>query len=111
MRALWRGERVSRRGLVRVDRCRLYSLPETPPLLLAAALGPATAARAGAWADGLPTLARRRNWMREVIDASRENGGRGKPVYVQAKVSWAPTDEEALRQAHDPWRTNVFPGP
>jgi hypothetical protein len=26
-------------------------------------------------------------------------------------VSWAPTEDEALRIAHDQWRTNVFPPP
>ena len=26
-------------------------------------------------------------------------------------MSWAPTEEEALRIAHDQWRTNVFPPP
>jgi hypothetical protein len=28
---------------------------------------------------------------------------------VQAKISWAPTDDEALGIAHEQWRTNVFP--
>jgi len=30
---------------------------------------------------------------------------------VQAHVSWAATEDEALRIAHDQWRTNVFPPP
>jgi probable non-F420 flavinoid oxidoreductase len=111
LRALWAGETVTHRGLVAVDRAKLWTRPASPPLLLAAALGPETARRAGGWADGLLTIAQRRDWMKDVLDAFRAGGGRGKPVFVQAKVSWAPTDEDALREAHDQWRTNVFPGP
>ena len=110
MRALWAGGTVSRRGLVKVDRAKLWTRPARPPLLLAAALGPATAERAGAWADGLVTLAQRRDWMKEVIDAFRRGGGEGKPVFLQVKLCWAEDEEEALREAHDQWRTNVFPG-
>ena len=39
------------------------------------------------------------------------DGGEGKPVAVQVHLSWAETDEDALRIAHDQWRTNVFPPP
>ena len=110
MRRLWAGETVSHRGHVRVDRARVWSRPAEPPLLFAAVMGPKTAVWAGGWADGLMTIAQRRDWMKEVIDAFRRGGGEGKPVHVQAKVSWAATDEEALRVAHDQWRTNIFPG-
>ena len=30
---------------------------------------------------------------------------------LQVHLSWAPTEEEALRIAHDQWRTNVFDPP
>ena len=43
-----------------------------------------------------------------MIDAFRTGGGEGKPIRVQVKVAWAPTDDEALAGAHEQWRTNVF---
>jgi hypothetical protein len=49
--------------------------------------------------------------LEEMIDAFRSNGGEGKRLVLQVHLSWAPTEEEALRIAHDQWRTNVFPPP
>ena len=108
IRALLRGETVTHRGLVTVEEARLWSLPATPPPLFAAAITPETARWAGGWADGLITVGRGRDEMRSVVDAFREGGGHGKPMWLQAQVSWARTDEEALAAAHDQWRTNIF---
>jgi alkanesulfonate monooxygenase SsuD/methylene tetrahydromethanopterin reductase-like flavin-dependent oxidoreductase (luciferase family) len=46
-----------------------------------------------------------------VIGAFREGGGEGKPIHLQVHLSWAETEDEALRIAHDQWRTNVFGPP
>ena len=46
-----------------------------------------------------------------MIAAFREGGGEGKPIRLQVHLCWAATDEEALRIAHDQWRTNVFAPP
>ena len=43
VRRLWRGEEVSHRGHVTVDRARLWSLPEVPPELVAGAVSAETA--------------------------------------------------------------------
>jgi probable non-F420 flavinoid oxidoreductase len=101
-RALLAGEEVSHDGLVRVDRARLWSLPETPPALLAAAVTPQTARWAAEWADGLITVNQPVEQLREVLDAYRGAGGRG-PVNLQVHVCWAPDDDVALRQAHELW--------
>ena len=45
-----------------------------------------------------------------MIAAFRSNGGEGKRLVLQVHLSWA-ASEEALRVAHDQWRTNVFPPP
>jgi probable non-F420 flavinoid oxidoreductase len=111
IRALFRGEVVNHDGLVTVDRAKLWTLPAEPPALLATAVSPETAAFAGEWADGLITINQPRAQLTKVIDAFREHGGAGKPVAVQVHVSWAESDDEALRIAHDQWRTNVFPPP
>ena len=111
MRALLRGEEVTHRGLVVVDRARLWTLPPSPPDLLAAAVSPATARWAARWADGLITVAQQPTVLRDVVAAFRDGGGEGKPIYLQVHVSWAPTDEEAAAIAFDQWRTNIFDPP
>ena len=111
IRALFAGEVVDHDGLVRVDRARLWTLPERPPALIGAAVTPETARWCGGWADGLVTINQPRATLERVIAAFREGGGEGKPVRLQVHLSWAPTEEEALRIAHDQWRTNVFAPP
>ena len=111
IRALLQGEEVSQDGLVRVDRARLWTLPSAPVPLIGAALSVGTARWCGQWADGLITVHMPPDKLCPILDAFREGGGEGKPVRVQVKVAWAPTEDEALAGAHDQWRTNVFPSP
>jgi probable non-F420 flavinoid oxidoreductase len=108
IRALLRGDEVSVDGHVVVDRARLWTLPATPPPLVGAALSEETAAWCGGWADGLVTVHAPPERLRRVIDAFRSGGGEGRPVRVQVKVSWAPSDDEALAAAYEQWRTNVL---
>ena len=110
IRALLRGEEVTHEGLVRVDRARVWSLPETPPALIGAAVSKETAGRVGTWADGLVTVARPLDELRPVVDAFREAGGEDKPVLLQAHIAWAEDEATALAIAHEQWRTNVFGG-
>jgi probable non-F420 flavinoid oxidoreductase len=111
MRALFAGEVVDHDGLVRVDRARLWTLPPEPPNLIGAAVTEETARWCGSWADGLVTINQPRETLERLIDAFREGGGEGRPLYLQVHLSWAEDDEEALRIAHDQWRTNVFRPP
>jgi probable non-F420 flavinoid oxidoreductase len=111
MRALFAGETVTHDGHVRVDRAKLYTLPPAPPPLIGPAISVETAGWAGEWADGLATVNQPRAKLEEMIDAFRSNGGEGKRLVLQVHLSWAATEEEALRIAHDQWRTNVFPPP
>ncbi|MGL5931204.1 MAG: TIGR03885 family FMN-dependent LLM class oxidoreductase [Dermatophilaceae bacterium] len=110
IRRLLAGEEVSHDGLVTVNRARLWTRPEEPPPLVAPAVTPASAARHAAWADGLVTVNQPRERLQEVLDAYRGAGGRG-PARLQVHVSWAPTEEEATRIAHDQWRSNVLGPP
>jgi probable non-F420 flavinoid oxidoreductase len=108
IRALLRGEEVSQDGHVRVDRARLWSLPEQVPPLFGAAVSEETARVVGGWADGLITVRQPVDVLRRVIDAFREGGGDRKPAAVQVHLSWAEDEETAVAIAHDQWRTNVF---
>jgi probable non-F420 flavinoid oxidoreductase len=104
IRALLNGERVTHRGTVTVVDAELYSRPAQPPPLFGAAVTAASAELVGRWADGLLTVAHKPQALKPVIDAFRRGGGEGKPIYIQIALSWARSDTEALRVAHDQWK-------
>ncbi|MEV2271702.1 TIGR03885 family FMN-dependent LLM class oxidoreductase [Nonomuraea africana] len=108
IRALLAGQEVTHEGLVTVDRARLWTLPTEPPDLVGAAVSEETARWCAEWADGLITVGGPQ--AAGVARAYREAGGRGR-LRLQVHLSWAPTEEEALRLAHDQWRSNVFAPP
>ncbi|USX55442.1 TIGR03885 family FMN-dependent LLM class oxidoreductase [Lentzea sp. HUAS12] len=110
IRALLRGEEVSHDGLVTVDRAKLWTLPDEVPLLIGAAVSPATARWCAEWADGLITVNAPPERLREVADAYRDAGGRGK-LHLQVHLSWDPDEDAALATAHEQWRSNVFQPP
>jgi coenzyme F420-dependent glucose-6-phosphate dehydrogenase len=103
MRALWAGETVSTRGHIVTESARLYSRPERPPLLLGAALTPATARFVASWADGLITAASDTDRMRAVVDGFRDVAD-AKPIFLQRTVSYAATQGAAEAAAVDQWR-------
>lgn len=103
IRALWRGETVTRQGTVVVDRATLYTRPERPPLLLGAATTAATAAWVASWADGLLTVNSDPETMAEVVDAFRQHGGEGKPMFLQAMVGYDPQEDAAWEAARRNW--------
>ncbi|MET0132630.1 MAG: TIGR03885 family FMN-dependent LLM class oxidoreductase [Kibdelosporangium sp.] len=110
IRALLAGEEVSHDGLVTVDRARLWTRPSEQPLLVGAAVSVETARQCAAWADGLITVNAPAEHLREMAEAYREAGGRGK-LALQVHLSWAADDETATRIAHEQWRSNVFAPP
>jgi coenzyme F420-dependent glucose-6-phosphate dehydrogenase len=110
IKRLLNGEKVSHDGLVKVAHAKLYTLPVKLPLLVGAAITKETAAWMGSWADGLITVAKPYEELKEVVDAFRANGGEGKPVYLKVQLAYDDTEEAALMGAHDQWRTNIFQG-
>jgi coenzyme F420-dependent glucose-6-phosphate dehydrogenase len=104
IRRLWAGEPVSMDGHIKMSSARLYVTPARPPLLLAAALSPATARWAASWSDGLITVASSRTNMKAVVDAFREGGGADKPMFLQVSLSYAPSEDEAVPCAYEQWR-------
>lgn len=110
IRDLLQGKEVSHEGLVTVDRARLWTRPSQPVQLLGAAVSAETAGWCAGWADGLITIAADEKTLRQVISAYRDSGGRGK-VCLQVHLSYAADEDEALRIAHEQWRTNVFAPP
>ena len=82
MRALFAGEEVSHDGHVIVDRARLWTLPETPPPLLCAAVSEATARWGGEWADGLATVNAPVEHLRRMLDAFGADGRKVLQVHL-----------------------------
>ena len=108
IRALWDGETVTRTGLVDILNAELHTRPAEPPPSFAAAVTAGTARWAAGWADGLITVAHPLAKMRDVVDAFRQHGGEDKELYLQMQISYAQSDEQALTNAHEQWKTNIF---
>jgi probable non-F420 flavinoid oxidoreductase len=109
IRRLFAGEKVTHNGLITVRDATLYTRPAIQPMILGAALTPQTAALHGSWADGLLTVAYEPEQLAPILQAFRDNGGAGKPVYLKFQLSYARRTEDALEGAFHQWRNNVLP--
>ena len=110
IRRMLKGDEVSHQGLVTVDRARLWEIPDPQPRLVGPAVSLESAARVAAWSEGMVTVNQPLGRLREMVQAHRGAGGTG-PLALQVHLSWATTQAEAERIAHDQWRSNVFGEP
>src|SRR5690606_29077077 len=108
IRSLWNGETVTHHGLVTVSEAKLYSRPVNPPLLAGAAITEKTARWLGSWADALITVSHPVDKLKNIINAFREGGGEGKPLFLKMQLSYDTSDEKALEGAFNQWKTNIF---
>lgn len=108
IRALWAGETVNHIGRVIVENAKLYTRPQNPPLIVGAAITEKTAAWVGSWADALITVSAPPEKLKKVVDAFRQGGGEGKPMYLKVQLSYDKDDKKALLGAHEQWRANIF---
>lgn len=108
MKSLWAGGTVTHHGYVNIEEATLYTRPKNPPLLIGAAISIETAEWIGRWADGLITTSKPKKELKEVVKAFRRGGGRKKPIYLKAQISYDNTEEEALKGAWEQWKTNAF---
>ncbi|TVP62029.1 MAG: LLM class flavin-dependent oxidoreductase [Nodularia sp. (in: Bacteria)] len=111
IRALWTGETITHYGLVNVEQAKLYTRPAIAPLIIGAAITPATAEWLGSWADGMITVSHPYEMLKQVVEAFRRGGGEGKPMYLKVQMSYAADETTALEGAYDQWRTNILPSP
>jgi coenzyme F420-dependent glucose-6-phosphate dehydrogenase len=111
IRALWAGETVTQFGRIQVDEAKLYVRPQPPPPIIGAALSPETAEWLAEWADGMITINMPKQEHHDIIQAFRRAGGKHKPVYLQVQLSYASSDDEARRNAHEEWRATIFKSP
>ena len=104
VRALFAGETVTHRGRVTVIEAKLYSRPVEAVQLYGAAVTAETARLVASWSDGLLTTAGAdADKVRRVIDAFYAGGGEGKPVVLQAALSWARDETAAISEAMHQW--------
>jgi probable non-F420 flavinoid oxidoreductase len=108
IRALWSGETVTHRGLVSIEEAKLYTRPETNPLMIGAAITAKTAQWLGSWADGLITTSRPPEQLKEVVEAFHRGGGQGKPMILKVQLSYHSDENIAKKDAYDQWRNNIF---
>jgi coenzyme F420-dependent glucose-6-phosphate dehydrogenase len=107
MRRLWSGELVSEwTDHYTVDRARIYTLPEAPPPVAVAASAPAAAELAGRAGDALISTAP----QEELLEAFRNEGGEGKPVYGQLTVCYGQDERKAAEEAAEWWPNTSIPG-
>ena len=93
----------------KLESTRLWTMPEVAPEILVATAGPVTAKRAGKTVDGLITVGapieKIAGLFAKFDDGAREAGKDPStmPRVLQLHLSWAPTDEEAMRNALVEW--------
>jgi len=93
----------------KLESTRLWTMPQTPPEILVATAGPLTARRAGKTVDGLITVGAPIEKVEQLLArfaaGAREAGKDAStmPKVLQLHLSWAETDEEAMRNAMTEW--------
>ena len=93
----------------KLESTRLWTMPEVAPEILVATAGPVTAKRAGKTVDGLITVGapieKIAGLFAKFDEGAREAGKDPStmPRVLQLHMSWAPTDEEAMRNALVEW--------
>jgi coenzyme F420-dependent glucose-6-phosphate dehydrogenase len=98
IRRLWKGETIATGSKhFPAKDAKLHTLPSSPPPLYVSAFHEGAAKIAAEYADGLWTLGDP-EIAPKVIETYRGAGGRGE-IVLQALVSWAETDEQALEGA------------
>ena len=110
MRKLFTGKDVKHQGqFYKMETVRLWTMPDTPPPIYVATAGPITAERTGKLCDGLITVGAPEGKIEGIFERF-EKGAReaGKdpatmPRILQLHLSWAESDEDALRYAMTEW--------
>jgi coenzyme F420-dependent glucose-6-phosphate dehydrogenase len=108
MRKLWDGEEVNYEGLFKVQDAKLYTKPAKKPLVFGAALTPKTAKFLASWADGVITVNKPLEELKEFVKTWKENGGADKPMALKMEVSYHEDIKKAKEMAFEQWKTNIF---
>ncbi len=107
---LFTGKNIKHQGdHFRVESAKLYTLPDSPPPIYVATSGPIMAARTGKLTDGIITVGaadEKVKMLMERFDKGAREAGKDPSKMakiLQVKVSYAPTDQEAIDSAVKDW--------
>ncbi|SEN76219.1 TIGR03557 family F420-dependent LLM class oxidoreductase [Cryobacterium luteum] len=96
IRLLWKGGYQNYDGrYLKLEDARIFDLPDTAPTMAVAVSGPSSVALAVKHGDGLFAVEPKR----ELVDGYRAAGGTG-PLFCEAPLAWARTEEAAVTAAH-----------
>jgi G6PDH family F420-dependent oxidoreductase len=93
----------------KLEATRLWTMPDEAPPIYIATAGPVTAKKTGQYAEGLITVGApesKLEMIREKCEEGCREAGKDPNAFryiLQLHLSWAPTDEEALRNAMVEW--------
>jgi coenzyme F420-dependent glucose-6-phosphate dehydrogenase len=93
----------------KLESTRLWTMPVQPPPIFIATAGPVTAKRTGQLAEGIITVGAPEQKIEMIFEKCREGcreAGKDPNAFryiLQLHLSWAPTDEEAMRNAMVEW--------
>jgi len=115
---LFSGKDVKHQGeFFTLETTRLWTLPATPPPIYIATAGPITARRTGQLADGIITPGATPDKVAGLLarfaEGAREAGKDpdAMPKILQLHLSWAETDELALKNAMTEWPNGAMKFP
>ncbi len=107
---LFTGKNIKHQGdHFRVESAKLYTLPDSPPPIYVATSGPIMAGRTGKLTDGIITVGaadEKVKMLMERFDKGAREAGKDPSKMakiIQVKVSYAPTDQEAIDAAVKDW--------
>jgi G6PDH family F420-dependent oxidoreductase len=107
IRKLWEGGVQNHRGRhYRLDHCRVYDLPDSPPPIVISGFGAKSVALATKIGDGYCTVGPDADSVSEF----RANAGPGKLVQGGLKVCWDEDERTARQMAHRLWPNDALPG-
>jgi coenzyme F420-dependent glucose-6-phosphate dehydrogenase len=105
-----RGKDVKHDGrFYKLESTRLWTMPDQPPPIYIATAGPVTAKRTGQLAEGIITVGAPEQKIEMIFEKCREGClevGKDPNTFryiLQLHLSWAPTDDEALKNAMVEW--------
>ena len=107
IRTLWEGGVQNLSGNhYRVERCRVYDLPDTAPPILVSGFGPKAIDLAARIGDGFVTVGP----DADAVNRFRSQARRGKLVQGGIKVCWGRDEARARETAYRLWANDALPG-
>lgn len=108
IRMLWQGGVHNHQGRhYRVERARVYDLPDAPPPILVSGFGPKAIEVAARIGDGFVTVGPDADAVKRFRTHSERDGA---PVHGGLKVCWGEDEAQARKTAHRLWANDGLPG-